>query len=267
MKKYKTGLVLSGGGSRGFAHLGVIAALNEKGIQPDIIAGVSAGAIVGAFIASGKSPQEILKLFAEKPFFKYTKINLPIHGLLKLDRLLNIIEKEIPAKRIEDLEIPFYIGISNLNKGRMEYKNTGPLGLTVLASSSIPILFAPIEIDGDFYADGGLMNNIPVKAIRNITKKIIVSNISPLNPKGKTKTKNLVQIASRTFHMTINANLDEAKKAADLFIEPEGIDEYDILNNSHAYELYDIGYNSTIKMLEKTEKTSSKKYPIFLRFK
>lgn len=250
MRKYKIGLVLSGGGSRGFAHLGVIKALNEKGIKPDIIAGVSAGAIVGAFIASGKSPEDILKLFGKKSVFKYTKLSLPIQGLLKLDRLQEIIEKEIPAKKIEDLPIPFYIGISNLNKGKMEYKSSGPLGLTVLASASIPILFAPIEMNGDFYADGGLMDNIPISAIRDKTKKIIVSNISPLNPKTKTKTKNLVQIASRTFHMTINANIDQAKNSAELFIEPEGIDEYDILNNSHANELYELGYKSTKKLLE-----------------
>ena len=80
-KKYNTGLVLSGGGTRGFAHLGMIAALYEKGIKPDVISGVSAGAIVGAFIAAGKSPEDVLDIFTKGWFFQYTKVHFPVDGL------------------------------------------------------------------------------------------------------------------------------------------------------------------------------------------
>lgn len=247
MKKYKTGLVLSGGGTRGFAHLGVIAALQEKGIKPDVISGVSAGAIVGAFIAGGKSPEETLKIFKKGWFFKYTKLHIPIDGLLKLDGLKEVIQKEILSENIEELEIPFFVGISNLNKGIVEYKNSGPLGEIVLASSSIPILFSPVIIDGDSYVDGGLMDNIPIAPIKNDCGQIIVSNISPVNP--QTKMKNLVQIATRTFYMSVNANLSEVHKYATMFIEPAGIDNFDILGRSHADKLFELGYNSTKKML------------------
>ena len=246
-KKYKTGLVLSGGGTRGFAHLGVIAALHEKGIQPDVISGVSAGAIVGAFIAGGKSPEEILSTFKKGWFFKYTKLNIPINGLLKLDGLKEIIQKEIRVKNIEELEIPFYVGVSNLNTGEAEYKNSGPLDVTVLASSSIPILFAPVELDGNTYVDGGLMDNIPIQPLKNQCENIIVSNINPINPQPK--VKNLVQIATRTFYMSVNANLKEVRKHASVFIEHEGINNYDILLRTHADELFELGYNSTKKAL------------------
>ena len=134
-KKFKTGLVLSGGGTRGFAHLGAIAALKEQGITPDIISGTSAGAIVGAFIASGKSPEEVHKLLKMGGFFRYTKMHLPVDGLLRLDGLKEVLEKEISYKTVEELPIPLYITVSNLNKGVVEYLNEGPLSETVLAFS------------------------------------------------------------------------------------------------------------------------------------
>lgn len=247
-KPYKTGLVLSGGGTRGFAHLGLIAALFEKGIKPDVISGTSAGAIVGAFIAGGKTPEQILEMLKKGWFFKYTKLHIPIDGLLKLDGLKEVIQTEIEAKNIEDLKIPFFATVSNLNKGTVEYKNKGPLGEIVLASSSIPILFSPVIINGETYVDGGLMDNIPIKPIQNKCKQIIVSNISPINPKAK--IKNLVQIATRTFYMSVIGNVEEIKKQASVFVEPEGIDEYDILNRSHADELFEMGYKATIKALK-----------------
>jgi len=250
MKKYKTGLVLSGGGTRGFAHLGVIAALFEQGIKPDVISGTSAGAIAGAFIAAGKSPHEILETFKKGSFFNFTKLQIPRDGLMKLDGLKEIIQKKIHFENIEDLNIPFYVAVSNLNTGLVEYRDSGPIGITVLASSSIPILFAPVILGDNSFVDGGLLDNIPVEPIKNDCKKIIVSNISPIN--HKEKMKNLVQITTRTFYMSVNANLDRVRKHAQIYIEPEGIDEYDILSRSHADELFELGYNSTIKVLQQT---------------
>ena len=249
VKKYKTGLVLSGGGTRGFAHLGVVAALYEQGIKPDVISGVSAGSIAGAFIAAGKSPEEILKIFTKGWFFQYTKIHIPVDGLLKLDGLKEIIHKEIPYTNIEDLPIPFYVCISNLNQGTVEYRNSGPLGELVLASSSIPILFAPVKIGDNLYVDGGLMDNIPVSPLASLCERIVVSNISPINPREK--IRNLAQIAIRTVYMSVNAHKDEEKKQAWLYIEPEEIDRFDILSRSHAGNLYQLGYESTVKALRK----------------
>ena len=247
MKKYKTGLVLSGGGTRGFAHLGVIAALFDKGIKPDVISGTSAGAIAGAFIAAGKSPHQILETFKKGSFFNFTKLQIPRDGLMKLDGLKEIIQKEIQVKNIEELDIPFYLAISNLNTGTIEYRNTGLLGETVLASSSIPILFAPVKLDGNLFVDGGLLDNIPVEPIKHVCEQIIVSNISPINPIEK--IKNLIEIATRTFYMSVNANMKEVRKYATIYIEPEGIDTYEVLSRTHADELYELGYNSTIKVL------------------
>jgi NTE family protein len=242
MKKYKTGLVLSGGGTRGFAHLGVIAALHDKGIKADVISGTSVGAIVGAFIAGGKTPAEVMRIFKKGGFFKYTNLNIHIDGLLKLNGLLEVIEKEIPYKQVEDLPLPLYIAVSNLNKGIVEYYHSGPIGKVVLASSSIPVLFSPVEINGQKYVDGGLMDNIPVGPIKNDCEQIIAVNISPLNPREK--FNNLIQIATRSFYMSVNANKTEVNQYCSEVIEPEGIDTYDIFSLSRAKELFDLGYNA-----------------------
>lgn len=249
MKKYKTGLVLSGGGARGFAHLGVIEALHEEGIQPDVISGTSAGAIAGVFAAAGKKPRDILEIFKQGSFFQYTKLQIPRDGLMKLDGLKELIGKEIQAINIGDLPVPFYVAVSNLNTGEVEYRNSGPLGETVLASSSIPILFAPVRMNGQLFVDGGLLDNIPIEPIKHDCGQIIVCNISPINPKEK--FKNLIEIATRTFYMSVNANLEAVRKFSTFYIEPEGIDNFEILSRSHANELFELGYKSALKVLKK----------------
>lgn len=223
--------------------MGVIAALFERGIKPDVISGVSAGAIVGAFIAAGKSPEEVLEIFKRGWFFQYTKIHFPVDGLLKLDGVKEIIQKEIEVDNIEDLKIPFYICVSNLNKGTVEYRHSGLLGKTVLASSSIPVLFAPVKLGRYSYVDGGLMDNIPVEPIKNDCEQVIVSNISPINPTAK--MKNLMQIALRTVYMSVNQNLEEIKKKADYYIEPKEIDKYEMFLLKYADELFETGYKTT----------------------
>jgi len=241
MKKYKIGFVLSGGGARGFAHLGILQYLSEKGIRPDIISGVSAGAIAGVFIASGKSPLETHEILSQGGFLKYTKIQLPTNGLLRLDGLKEIFKKNIGPKNIEDLDMPFYAAAANLNTGRAEYFDKGPIHEIVLASSSIPILFAPVEINGFQYVDGGVLNNLPVEPLLGRCEKIITQNITPVNETGK--LKNLVQIATRTFHIGVHSRIEIAKKHSDLFIEPKELDQYDLLKASQADEVFEIGYN------------------------
>jgi NTE family protein len=244
--QYNFGFVLSGGGARGFAHLGILDALSEKGITPDIISGVSAGAIVGAFISSGKTPHETHQILKKGNLFRYTAITLPVNGLLKLDGLHKLIEKEIPYENIEDLPVPMFVGVSNITDGMVEYLNKGPLSRLVLASASIPVLFSPVEINGKFYSDGGLLENIPVEPLVGKCKKIIVSNISPLQKPYE--VKNLIQMVTRTFHLSIHSRIKEAKNHADLYIEPDELTHFDLLSVSQSDEAYEIGYRVVAQM-------------------
>jgi len=245
---YNIGFVLSGGGARGFAHLGIIQALAELGIHPDIISGVSAGAIAGAFIASGKSPHETHELIKSGNLFHYTHIQFPKTGILRMDGMVKTIEREIPYQRIEDLPIPLFVGTANLTEACMEYRNSGPLSTTVQASASIPVLFSPVEMDGCLFADGGLLDNLPVHPLIGKCRKIVVSNVNPLE-KPATLTS-LVQIITRTFQMSIHARIDEARKHADLYIAPHNLWEFELLSVAKADQMFEIGYNCVMSRKE-----------------
>jgi NTE family protein len=172
-RRYKTGVILSGGGARGFAHAGILKALNEAGIYPDVISGVSAGAIVGAFYADGFSPVEIFKIFSQnKKFFNYAKISVPKSGLFRTIGLEENLSENLRAKTFEDLKIPLFIAATNMNIGKIEYFNSGDLVDKIIASASIPVLFHPVEIEDNYYADGGVIDNFPIfPIIRDCKKK------------------------------------------------------------------------------------------------
>ncbi|MBS0011956.1 MAG: patatin-like phospholipase family protein [Bacteroidales bacterium] len=239
-KKHKIGIALGGGGARGYAHLGVLKALEEKGIKPDIIAGTSAGAIAGAFIASGYSPEEAFDLFKKQKLSDFVQVKVPKTGLLNLDRLRDSLAKHIKAEDLKDLEIPFYVAVSDIVNGRVEYYNEGPLVKLVQASASIPVLFAPVEIDGKLFSDGGLFANVPVKPLQKKCKKIIAVNISPINKTDR--LNNLIQIAARTFHLSVSSTTQQLEDNCDLVIEPDKLAEFEILDASKADEIYKAGY-------------------------
>lgn len=247
MEKYKIGIALGGGGSRGFVHLGVYQALKDKGIEPEIIAGTSAGSIVGSFLASGLTPKEVFERFKDKKINKISKVHLPVDGLMAMDGLRKMLE-ELPYKRIEDLPIPFFATIANLNTGKVEYRNSGPLADLVVASSSIPILFTPVVIDGYQYVDGGVFDNMPVKPIRKLCEKTIGVNIMPVPEKKK--VHNLIQISRRVFDLSVHGASVMLGRDCDLVLEPPGLEKYDILSNKHADELFNIGYQHAKKILE-----------------
>lgn len=246
MAKYKLGIALGGGGARGFAHLGVLQALHEKNIHPDIIAGTSAGSIVGAFSADKRNPEEILNLLKEKGFFTYTRFNMPKTGLVSLEGLEELLEEDLSVGQIEDLPIPFIAAVTNLNKGKVEYLDKGPADQIIQASSAIPVLFSPVEMNGSLYADGGLMDNVPVEPLREICDKTIAVDISPIT--GMDKIENLFQIALRTFQLSVGASVKDLRERCDLVIAPEKCSEYDLLNSSQADELFEVGYNHTKHM-------------------
>jgi NTE family protein len=243
MEKQTLGFVLSGGAARGFAHLGILQSLAERGIHPDIISGVSAGAIVGAFIASGRSPLEIFEIIHRSGFLKYTKIQLPTDGLLRLNGLEAILRKEIPVKNIEDLKLPFFVTATNLNTGRVEYFDKGPIHQIVLASSSIPVLFSPVEYNGYQYVDGGLLDNLPVEPIIGKCNKIITQNVNPVNETGHIKS--LIQVATRTFDIGVHSRMEFAKRNSDLYIEPGDLDRFELLKASQADDIFKAGYDFT----------------------
>lgn len=247
-EKYDTGVVLSGGGTRGFAHLGVLKAMEESGIKADIISAVSAGSVVGALYADGKSPEEILEALTSKKLFSYLEITIPKMGLVKMSGFEKTLKSLLKAEKFEDLNIPLNVFAVNMNTAEYTCFNSGPLAIAVKASSSIPIIFPPVEINNELFTDGGLINNFPVEALEGKCKRIIGVSVNPLGIKKN--LDNLKIIAERTFQVNIRSHTLDRKDKCDLFIEPEGLDHYGLLDLSGAKDIFKLGYNTAKKLIK-----------------
>lgn len=247
-RKYRTGLVLSGGAARGIAHLGVLEALTENNIPIDIISGVSAGSIVGALFLDGYHPHEILEIFANQKIYKMIRISVPRSGFFKIDGLKKILKKYLKAKNIEDLEKPLVIALTNYQEAKVEYFSEGPLIELILASSSIPVLFEAKLINKVPYIDGGVMDNLPVDPLLNRCKKIIGVHVNPL---GESKSlKNPWQIAERSFHMAVASEIRRKQEQLDVFIEPQELTNYGMLELRKAKKIYNVGYEAAIAVFK-----------------
>ncbi len=249
-KKPKVGLVLSGGAARGFAHVGVIEALNEHGIYPDVVSGVSAGAIAGVLYCDGYGPHEMLEIIKDRSLFRYISLAIPKNGLLSMDNMQEVLNEGLRAKRFEDLKIPFYCNATNLNKGTAEYFHKGELLQKIMASATIPMLFKPVVMNGYTYVDGGVMDNFPVTPIWKKVDKIIGVHV---NPTGEVKEiKGLIKIAERSFHISVNSHIDQMADSCDLFIQPEKLKKFGLLSVSDGKKIYEVGYEKAMEVLKKT---------------
>lgn len=240
MAKYKVGIALGGGGSRGFAHLGVLKALEEHGIVPEVIAGSSAGSIVGALLAAGKSPDEVYEDLQQNTLTDFARFGWSKDGLMSLDQLREQLEELLPGTTFADLKYPLYVTVSNLLTGEVEYLHQGSVALAVQASSAIPVLFEPVEIDGRIYVDGGLLDNVPVAPLLDCCEKVIAVDIMPLEQIET--VEGIRDVAVRTFQIgTGGASRSQLKDAA-LLIQLDGLAGYHILDTSATDEMYKIGY-------------------------
>jgi len=245
---YHTGLVLSGGAVRGFAHIGILQALNEHHIFPDIISSVSAGSIVSSFYTDGYSPGEIRSLFSSKRIFEIIHIASPKQSLFDIRRLKKILDEHLRAKYMQDLQIPLFIAATNYNTGKPEYFHTGRLSERIIASSSIPVLFRPQKIDQFYYIDGGITDNFPIEPIEGKCDQMIGAHVNPVGPDDE--PQGLMNIAMRSFHLSIASALEDKKNMVDLFIEPMALGSYRLFDMKAADEIYEIGYTFASNLLK-----------------
>lgn len=247
-KPHKVGLALSGGGAKGFAHLGVFKLLEECSLMPDIISGTSAGAMAGAFFADGFTAEEIKELFMSKEFSDFAQIQLPKSGLFDNKRLRDFLRKNLRTKKLEDLNIPLVVVATDLDHGLSHEFRTGSIVDAVTASCSVPIIFSPVEIGGVHYVDGGLFQNFPVTNIRQECEKVIGVNVSPL---VSTEYKQTIwYIAERSFHYMFQANTLEDRLLCDVLIEAKPFDDNGMFDLDNVDKIADIGYNAALNAFD-----------------
>ncbi len=240
MVRYKIGLALSGGSIKGFAHLGVLQYMDEIGLKPDIIAGTSAGAIMGAFYADGHTPQEIFDIFSSVGFRGMTSLLPKRGGMFSTKNFMERLRTYLHHQNMEELPIPLRIVATDLDNGVQMVFSEGSLPERIVASCSIPVLFQPVIIDKISYVDGGLFRNFPVTVIREECDKVIGVNLGPETFRRYKKT--IRGVAERSWQLVFRQNARVDKEACDLLLETLRVTKYGMFEVSSAAEIMALGY-------------------------
>jgi NTE family protein len=222
-RRVKIALALGGGAARGFAHIGVIKALEAQGIVPDIVVGTSAGSVVGALYASGYNGFQLQKIALDMdettisdwaiPFFSKSS------GVLKGEALQAYVNKAVHNQPIEKLKIPFGAVATDLKTGQPILFRRGNTGMAVRASSSVPGVFQPVVIGGRTYVDGGLVAPVPVRFAKEMGAEFIIAvNISSATEAQATASS--MDVLMQTFTIMGQRLNQHELKDADVVITP-----------------------------------------------
>ncbi len=241
----RIGIALSGGGARGVAHIGVLKALVEAGIEPQVVAGTSSGAIVGSLYAYGASIEELEQFARVGVGLKLLRIGNPLKGLIKLTLLREKLEAVLPTDDFDCLQRPFAVTATNLQTGELRIFREGPLIHAVQASCAVPLLFHPVVIDGQQYIDGGLYMNLPAAPIREECDLLIGSNVMPHEQTEVGPLSSIWTISNRVFDLSVHHNSSASRELCDFLIEPLELTGYHIYNFARADSLVEVGYLET----------------------
>lgn len=280
----KVGLVLSGGGAKGMAHIGILKTLEQAGLRPDYITGTSMGSIVGGLYSIGYSADELEKIvkdvnwdeiltnkiplheiaIEEKPYYGRYIVELPVHDLVKVGLPGGLIEGQRlgsflfnltrPVHDIDDfnkLPIPFACVATDIATGQPVLLNKGSLARSLRASMAIPTVFTPIEIDGKLLVDGGLVRNFPVQEVIDMGADIVIGVFVSSDLKSKDDLKDFVSILFQSSWVLSSYDTREQKKKVDYYIEPD-LAEYSTGSFKESDEIIRLG-----------EETGKKYYDLF----
>lgn len=246
----KIGLVLSGGGARGFAHLGFLKVLDELNLKPSAISGVSSGAIFGALYSYGKKPDEILELAKRNSYFGVSNFLWRKEGLFSMEMIRKILTETIPENTFECLKIPLYINATDLLHNKTIFFSSGELINPIIASASFPVLFEPVPIENSKFVDGGLLNNFPIEPLIDLCDKIIGSHVNRLEIIGDiNKRFSKAMMVERCFHLAIANSVYSKVNQCDIFIEPH-LNSFGLLRMSNMEQIFEIGYQAALKEKE-----------------
>lgn len=250
IKKKSIGLVLSGGGVKGMAHIGLIQALNEFGIKVQNVSGTSVGALIGALYCNGNTVPEMLRFFRETPLFQYHFMTIVKPGLLDTERYFEVLIKYFPKDSFETLQKRLFVVATDLQRGDERIFSEGELIRPLLASAALPPVFSPVEIEGTLYADGGIINNFPYDQVSRISDFVMGSNVSGISKIGKEGIRSSFQLASRTTSLMIYAINRRKIRKCDLIFEPPALDLIGILDKKGIEKAYTIGYLHALEKLQ-----------------
>lgn len=245
------GLVLSGGGMRGAAHIGVIRALEEHQIHPTHIAGSSAGAIVGSLYAYGYNWEEILTFFKEVQILNIRKYAINKPGFIDAEKFYDEFKVYLKDDDFSFLKKKLFITATNILNGKLKIFEKGELIKPVLASAAFPGLFAPVKIKSSYYIDGGALNNFPLEAIKKKCDRIIGVYVDGFDVLTIKDLKHSHQVVERVFR--VKSVLENQPKFAecDLMMLPSELNGFGTFDKKNIDAIVAIGYNDAKSMLSK----------------
>lgn len=250
MYPMETALVLSGGGFRGLAHIGVIQALEEAGVEPTLVSGTSAGAVVGALYARGHSSAEMLDFFRDIQLFSLQKYARGKPGWVDPQKFTEHFLAFFEENSFEDLKKPLYVTAVNLLDGTLRIFNEGPLVPALLASAAFPGLFAPVRIGEGYYVDGGVLNNFPIEPVAG-AERIIGSYVNPFETVSPDGFHNSLQVLERVFRIITTHDARSKFGKCHLMLQPEGLEGFDTFRQKDLQDIVSLGYRHARRMLNK----------------
>lgn len=254
MENNNIGLVLSGGGVKAIAHVGLIEVLLENNIVPNIISGTSAGAMIGALYASGKSPKEMMTFFEKTRLFKMSLFARKKPGFLDSEKYVEHFKEYFPNS-FEDLKYPLTIAATNILKAETTYFKSGEIVKPIIASAALPPLFSPIDIEGELYSDGGILDNFPLDSIKNKCNKIIGSFVNPVSEIERSEIISSTDLIYRIYHIGMDAADIKKFDDCDYVFLPPKLNTIGIIDTKSIHKAYKIGYDFAQKEIETIKKS------------
>ena len=220
-RQARIGLALGGGAARGFAHVGVIQVLEEAGLRPSLVVGTSAGSLVAALYASGKSSQELRRVAESMEEAEITDWMVPIlnRGALRGEALARYVNTQVGGKHIEQMKMPLGIVATDLKSGNAVTFRLGNTGSAVRASSAVPAVFQPVRIGEREYVDGGLVAPVPVHQAREMGANFVIAVDISSDPEGN-PSGDTFQILLQTFTIMGKSINSLALKDAEFVVRP-----------------------------------------------
>lgn len=245
----KIGLALGGGAVLGAAHIGSLRAIDDCEIKISYITGTSIGAFVAAFFAFGKDWEQIRAIASELKWLDITGISLSRYGLLSNKKLGELITKHIGDKNIEEAHIPLAIITTDITTGEKVVLDKGSVAQAVMASTCIPGIFEPIEINGKMLMDGGIVENVPVPTVRKMGADYVIGVDLNAHHAFK-KPNNILDVIINSFLFLMQQADKIQAQDADLLIKPN-LSRFNWTDTNQVDELMKRGYEDSKKMLEK----------------
>lgn len=246
--KKSTGLALGGGAVLGAAHIGVLRALEEFNIPISYIGGTSIGALVASLFAFGKNWEEIKDIALDMDWLKISNIQLSKFGLMNNKKLGELIAENIGEKNIEDSKLPLNIITTDISNGEKVVLRKGNVAKAVMATTCIPGIYEPVEINERLLVDGGIVENVPAITLRNMGAESVI--VVDLNAKNSLRNpENIIDVILNSFAFALETATKYQIDDADIIIKPD-LSKFHPTSTEYISDLIEVGYKESTKIFK-----------------